>query len=128
MNKRNLMNKPVLILNGDGQPLSRYPFSVNSMKKVLKSLIKGRVSVVKESSNEEDYVIIKGEKLQLPQIVMINKYINVSHIPKFSRKKMEDIYEYLEYKFSVLELFVRTIKNWRDKERYLQEFGFKDFE
>ena len=77
MNKRNLMNKPVLILNGDGQPLSRYPFSVNSMKKVLKSLIKGRVSVVKESSNEEDYVIIKGEKLQLPQIVMINKYINV---------------------------------------------------
>ena len=27
-----------------------------------------------------------------------------------------------------LELFVRTIKNWRDKEKYLQEFGFKDFE
>ena len=88
MNKRNMMNRPVLILNGDGQPLSRYPFSVNSMKKVLKSLIKGRVSVVKESSNEEDYVIIKGEKLQLPQIVMINKYINVSHIPKFSRKNV----------------------------------------
>ena len=26
-----------------------------------------------------------------------------------------------------LELYVKTIKNWRDKERYLQELGFKDF-
>lgn len=27
-----------------------------------------------------------------------------------------------------LELFVKTIKRWREKERYLQELGFKDFE
>ena len=27
-----------------------------------------------------------------------------------------------------LELFVRSVKNWRDKEKYLQEFGFKNFE
>ena len=27
-----------------------------------------------------------------------------------------------------LELYVKTIKNWRDKERYLSELGFKDFE
>ena len=26
-----------------------------------------------------------------------------------------------------LDLFVKTIKNWRDKEKYLQEFGFTDF-
>ena len=27
-----------------------------------------------------------------------------------------------------LELYVKTIKNWRDKEKYLQEFGFNEFE
>ena len=25
-----------------------------------------------------------------------------------------------------LSLFVKTIKNWRDKEKYLKEFGFYD--
>ena len=25
-----------------------------------------------------------------------------------------------------LSLFVKTIKNWRDKEKYLKEFGFFD--
>lgn len=27
-----------------------------------------------------------------------------------------------------LELFVKTIKNWRDKEKYLKEFGYYDFQ
>ena len=27
-----------------------------------------------------------------------------------------------------LELYVRTIEKWRDKEKYLQEFGYYDFE
>ena len=27
-----------------------------------------------------------------------------------------------------LEIFVKVIKKWRDKEKYLQEFGFNDFE
>jgi len=27
-----------------------------------------------------------------------------------------------------LELFVKVINNWRDKEKLLEEFGFKDFE
>ena len=27
-----------------------------------------------------------------------------------------------------LEIFVKTIKKWRDKEQYLTEFGYKDFE
>ena len=36
MKNKNLMGKPVLILNGDYQPLSKYPLSLNSMKKVAK--------------------------------------------------------------------------------------------
>ncbi len=27
-----------------------------------------------------------------------------------------------------LELRVKTVKNWRDKEKYLEEYGFHDFE
>lgn len=39
-----------------------------------------------------------------------NTYYKKQLSPKFSRKKMEDIYEYLEYKFGTLELLVRTIE------------------
>ena len=27
-----------------------------------------------------------------------------------------------------LETYVKVIKKWRDKEKYLQEFGFKEFQ
>ena len=40
-----------------------------------------------------------------------------------ARKDLEELLKTKVY----LELFVKTIKNWRDKEKYLQEFGFKDF-
>ena len=39
-----------------------------------------------------------------------NTYYKKQLSPKSSRKKMEDIYEYLQYKFNVLEVFVRTIE------------------
>ena len=38
-----------------------------------------------------------------------------------------DIEKYLG-KQVYLELYVKTIRNWRDKEKRLQEFGFNDFE
>ena len=28
---------------------------------------------------------------------------------------------------TILNLFVKTIEKWRDKEKYLQEFGYNDF-
>lgn len=85
MKNKNLMGKPVLILNGDYQPLSKYPLSLNSMKKVLKSLLKGRISVVKEY---DDCIYIQGNEMKLPKVVVLKKYINVSHKPKFSRKNV----------------------------------------
>ncbi len=38
-----------------------------------------------------------------------------------------DLENYLNKKV-YLELYVKTIRNWRDKEKRLQEFGFNDFE
>jgi 5-methylcytosine-specific restriction endonuclease McrA len=101
MKSKSLMGKPVLILNGDYQPLSKYPLSLNSMKKVLKSLLKGRISVVKEY---DDSIFIRGNELKLPKVVVLKRYINVSHKPKFSRKNvyLRDDYtcQYCGKKFS----------------------------
>lgn len=82
---KNVLGKPVLILNGDYQPLSRYPLSLNTVKKVIKSLLKGRIAVVKEY---DDSIFIKNQEVKLPKIVVLKKYINVSHTPKFSRKNV----------------------------------------
>ena len=40
--------------------------------------------------------------------------------------KVKEIEELLGKKV-YLDLFVKTIPKWRDKEKYLQEFGYNDF-
>lgn len=76
---------PVLILNGDYQPLTKYPLSLNTVRKVIKSLLKGRVSIVKEY---DETIALGNDVIHLPKIVVLKKYINVSHTPKFSRKNV----------------------------------------
>ena len=41
-----------------------------------------------------------------------------------ARKDLEKLLNKQVY----LELFVKTVKKWREKEKYLNEFGFNDFE
>lgn len=41
-----------------------------------------------------------------------------------ARKELEELLGKKVY----LELYVKTIKNWRDREKYLQEFGFKEID
>lgn len=41
-----------------------------------------------------------------------------------ARKEIEELLEKTVY----LEIYVKTIPKWRDKEKYLSEFGFHDFE
>ena len=41
-----------------------------------------------------------------------------------ARKELEALLNKNVY----LELFVKTVKKWREKEKYLNEFGFNDFE
>lgn len=52
---------------------------------------------------------------------------NGSMIKQIGIEARDDI-EKLVGKKVYLELFVKTIKNWREKEKYLTEFGFKDFD
>ena len=48
-------------------------------------------------------------------------------IKNIGTKARIDLEELLEKKV-YLDLRVKTIKKWRDKEEYLQEFGYDDFE
>ena len=60
----------------------------------------------------------------LKKIIIGKNGTKIKEIGIESRIELEKLLDKKIY----LELFVRTIKNWRDKEKYLQEFGFKDFE
>lgn len=51
---------------------------------------------------------------------------NGEMIKKIGIEARKDL-EQLLGKNIYLELFVKTVKKWRDKEKYLQEFGFNDF-
>ena len=48
----------------------------------------------------------------------------LKQIGTLARKDIETLLNKKVY----LELFVKVIPNWRDKERYIKELGFKDFE
>lgn len=71
----------------------------------------------------EVYVDIIIERNNLKKIIIGSGGSMLKNIGTLARKNMEELLGKQVY----LELYVKTIKNWRDKERYLQELGFKDF-
>lgn len=71
----------------------------------------------------EVYVDIIVERNNLKKIIIGSGGSMLKNIGTMARKDMEELLGKQVY----LELYVKTIKNWRDKERYLQELGFKDF-
>ena len=72
----------------------------------------------------EVYVDIIIDRNSLKKIIIGSGVSMLKQIGSLARKDMEDLLGKQVY----LELYVKTIKNWRDKERYLSELGFKDFE
>ena len=72
----------------------------------------------------EVYVDIIIDRNSLKKIIIGSGGSMLKQIGSLARKDMEALLGKQVY----LELYVKTIKNWRDKERYLSELGFKDFE
>lgn len=60
----------------------------------------------------------------LKKIIIGARGSKIKQIGIDARKDIEKLFEKTVY----LELYVRTIEKWRDKEKYLQEFGYYDFE
>ncbi len=84
--------------------------------------------VTEEYIDEKDKAIIKAtiivERDSLKSII-IGK--NGSMLKEIGTKARHDIEQMIGKKV-YLELFVKTIKNWRDKEKYLRELGFYDID
>ena len=69
-------------------------------------------------------VVIIVDRDSLKKIIIGKNGSKIKEIGIRARKELE---EYLGRKV-YLETFVKTIKKWRDKEKYLQEFGFKEID
>lgn len=84
--------------------------------------------VVEQMEQDGDKLVIQltivVDRDNLKKIIIGKQGAKIKEIGMKARK---DIEKYLE-KPVYLELYVKTIKKWRDRERYLAEFGYKNFE
>ena len=69
-------------------------------------------------------VAIIVDRDSLKKIIIGKQGSMIKEIGIRARKELEEVLGRKVY----LEIFVKVIKKWRDKEKYLQEFGFNDFE
>lgn len=82
------------------------------------------VENIKETKNNYKInVLIIIDRDSLKKIILGARGSKIKEIGIRSRMELEQILGKKVY----LELFVKTIKKWRDKEKYLQEFGFNEF-
>ena len=80
------------------------------------------VEVGKTSYNIRISIIVDRDSLK--KIIIGKQGEMIKKIGIASRKDLEELLGRNVY----LELFVKTVKKWREKEKYLSEFGFTDFE
>ena len=80
------------------------------------------VEIGKTSYNIRISIIVDRDSLK--KIIIGKQGEMIKKIGTESRKDLEKLLGRNVY----LELFVKTVKKWREKEKYLAEFGFTDFE
>lgn len=80
-----------------------------------------------EKNKNNNYVlngVIVVDRDSLKSIIIGKQGKKIKEIGMRARKDMEELLGKKVY----LELYVKVIKKWRDKEKYLSEFGFNEFE
>ena len=70
------------------------------------------------------YADIIVDRDSLKKIIIGARGQMIKKIGMQARKEMEDVLGKKVY----LNLFVKTVKKWRDREKYLSEFGYREFE
>ena len=68
-------------------------------------------------------VVIIVDRDSLKKIIIGAKGDKIKRIGTLARPEIEALMKKNVY----LELFVKTVKKWREKEKYLNEYGFNDF-
>ena len=81
-------------------------------------------NIEKDKNSYHINVAIIVDRDSLKKIIIGNRGSKIKEAGIRARKELEILLNKKIY----LELYVKTIKKWRDKEKYLQEFGFNDFE
>lgn len=81
-------------------------------------------NIEKDKNSYHINVTVIVDRDALKRIVIGKQGKMIKEIGIRARKELEELLGKKVY----LETYVKTIKNWRDKEKYLQEFGFNDFE
>lgn len=80
--------------------------------------------VEKKKGNYVINGVIVVDRESLKKIIIGKQGSKIKEIGIKARKDLEELLQKKVY----LELYVKVIKKWRDKEKYLQEFGFNEFE
>ncbi len=81
-------------------------------------------AIEKGENSYHIHVAIIVDRDSLKKIVIGSRGSKIKEIGIRSRKELEELLEKKVY----LETYVKTIPKWRDKEKYLAEFGFHEFE
>lgn len=68
--------------------------------------------------------VIVVDRDSIKRIIIGRQGSKIKEIGILARKDIEQLLGKTVY----LELYVKTVKKWRDKDKYLAEFGFNDFE
>lgn len=84
--------------------------------------------IVEKMENKKESLIINAcvivDRDSLKKIIIGH---NGSKIKEIGIKARQDIEKFVDKKV-FLDIYVKTIKKWRDKDKYLAEFGYNDFE
>lgn len=84
--------------------------------------------IIEKIESKKDALIINAciivDRDSLKKIIIGH---NGSKIKDIGTKARKDIEQFVGRKV-FLDIYVKTIKKWRDKEKYLAEFGYNDFE
>ena len=89
----------------------------HSITCVVESIEYGKTSNTINAS-----IIVDRDSLK--KIIIGKQGAKIKEIGVLARRDIEEVMGKRIY----LDLFVKTIKKWRDREKYLSEFGFHDFE